>query len=171
MRRAIDADPLSMIGPSYVARIYYSAGRLKEAEAELRSNLARSTSSTREHATLAFVLMEQGRGDEALAEARAETADWARQWALAAIYWRLGRKAESDEALAQLGRDHAHDATIQVAQVRAVRGENDAAFAWLERARDVRDSGVALVKVSSQLKSLHTDPRWAVFLRKVGLES
>jgi serine/threonine protein kinase/tetratricopeptide (TPR) repeat protein len=170
MRHSIDADPLSMIGPSYVARILFSAGRLAEAEAEVRAMLARSTSSSRERALLALILVAQGRAEEALVEAKAESADWARLWSLAIANWTLGRTAESDEAVTRLERGHAHEAAFQVAQVRAVRGEVDAAFEWLERAFENRDAGVALAKVSTHLNPLHGDPRWTVFMRRIRLE-
>jgi serine/threonine-protein kinase len=171
MRRAIDADPLSMIGPSYVARILYSAGRMKEAESELRATLARTTSPAREHAQLAFVYLAEGRLDEALAEATAEPSEWARLWALAIVDWKLGRTAESDEAVALLELKYGDTAAFQVAQVRAHRGETDAAFAWLDRSLEIRDAGVALSRVSPHLRTLHGDPRWTAFLRKIGLES
>jgi serine/threonine protein kinase/Tfp pilus assembly protein PilF len=169
MRRAIDADPLSMIGPSYVARILHSAGRLVEAEAEFRAILSRSTSSTREHAVLALVLVDQNRAQEALAEANAESSDWAKLWALSIVYWSLGKHAESDEALATLEETHGDTCAFQVAQIHAVRGEIDAAFEWLGRAYEARDAGVALAKVSASLRPLHGDPRWAEFMRKMGL--
>jgi serine/threonine protein kinase/predicted Zn-dependent protease len=170
LRRSIDADPLSMIGPSYVARILLSEGRLVEAEAELRANLARSTSPTREHAVLTIVLLEQGRVDEALAEANAEPTEWARLWSLGVVYWALGRKTESDEALAHLERKHGDSAAFQVAQLRSARGDLDGAFEWLERARQNRDAGVALARVTRLLRRLHGDPRWAAFMRQIGLE-
>jgi len=170
LQRSIEADPLSMIGPSYVARVLYSAGRLKEAEAELRAILARSTSPMREHSILALVLLAQGRAEEARAEAQAESSQWARLWSLAIVEWTLGNSSAADDALAQLEREHADTAEFQIAQVRAVRNEADAAFEWLERAYASHDAGVALAKVSAQLNALHGDPRWGVFLRKVGLD-
>ena len=170
MRRSIHADPLSMIGPSYVASIYLSAGRPSEAEAELRAMLARSTSPSREHARLAIVLVAQGRTEEALVEAKAELVDWARLWSLAIVDWTLGRKTESDEALEQLERKYCDSTAFQIAQVRAVRGEADAAFEWLERALETRDAGVALAMVSTFFNSLHGDPRWTAFMRRIGLE-
>jgi tetratricopeptide (TPR) repeat protein len=171
LRRSIDADPLSMIGPSYVARILFSAGRLAEAEAEVRAMLARSTLPTRERAQLALVLVAQGRAEEALVEAKAESADWARFLSLAIVEWTLGKMTESDEALAQLERTCGDTAAFQVAQVRAVRGEVDAAFEWLERAFETRDAGVALARVSTLLNSLHGDPRWTAFMRRIGLDA
>ena len=170
MRRAGDADPLSMIGPTYVSRILFSAGRLAEAEAEARSTLARWTASTREHSLLALVLVAQGRNEEALVEASAEPTSWARLWSLAIVAWKAGRNAESDAALALLEQEHGDSSAFQVAQVRAVRGESDAAFAWLERALEAHDAGIALAKVSPHLNALHGDARWPAFLRRIGLE-
>jgi serine/threonine protein kinase/tetratricopeptide (TPR) repeat protein len=170
LKRSMDADPLSMIGPSYVASVLHSVGRLKEAEIETRAMLARSTSSTRGRGRLALVILDQGRTEEALAEANAESLDMTKVWSLSIVYWTLGRRSESDEALAILERDHADGAAFQVAEVRAVRGEYDAAFEWLQRALEGRDAGVALVKVSPRLHALHGDSRWPAFLKRIGLE-
>jgi serine/threonine protein kinase/Tfp pilus assembly protein PilF len=170
LRRSSQADPLSMVAPSYIARTQYSAGHLVEAEAELRSMLASSTTSSRSRAVLALVLVDQGRTEEALAEANLESSDWARSWALAIVHWAAGRKPESDAALAELERLHGHDSAYQVAQARAFRGEHDAAFEWLERALRAHDAGVGQALVSTHLRVLHDDPRWPVFLRRVGLK-
>ena len=42
---------------------------------------------------------------------------------------------------------------FQVAEVRAFRGERDAAFEWLERALEGWDAGIALLKVSPRLRA------------------
>jgi hypothetical protein len=49
-------------------------------------------------------------------------------------------------------------------------GEVDRAFEWLERAYSQRDPGLTEMKVSSRFRSLHSDPRWGAFLKKMGLE-
>jgi tetratricopeptide (TPR) repeat protein len=169
LRRSLEADPLSMIGPVYIARTHYAAGRLQEAEAECRATLARSTTPSREHAMLAMILVDQGRLEEALAEANAEMAPWAKLWSLATVEWALGKKAEADAALAELEREHGESAAFQVAQVHAHRGDFDGAFEWLERAYTLHDAGIALLNVSPQMAPLRSDPRWTVFLRRVGM--
>ena len=58
----------------------------------------------------------------------------------------------------------------QIAEVHAARNAADDAFAWLERAYAQRDGGLADVKVSPRLRSLHGDPRWGAFLKKMGLD-
>ena len=121
------------------------------------------------HAILSLCLLALGHADEALAEAMQEPEEAQRVYALAIIHHSAGRSAESDEALGQLASKHAQMCAFNVAEVYAMRGENDLAFEWLERARVQRDSGVVETKVSPFLRSLHGDPRWDPFLRKIGL--
>ena len=78
-----------------------------------------------------------------------------------------GRAAESDCALRRL-KKNADDAAFQIASVHAFRGETDAAFAWLQRACAQRDSGLSFMKLEPHLRSLHSDPRWGAFLKKMG---
>ncbi len=168
-RRAIEQDPLGVAGYAYLARVCRSAGLLADAEAALRRAMELSPESNSSHMLLALVLDAQGRRDEALAEALIEKAEWARWYGLAIIHQTGGRPAESAHALRELVEHHAGHAAFQVAVVHAVRGEVDAAFEWLERAHAQRDSGVAIMKPEPNLRSLHADPRWGVFMKKMGL--
>lgn len=61
------------------------------------------------------------------------------------------------------------NSAFQIAQVHAVRGEADAAFAWLERARIQHDEGLEFVGIDLLFVSLHADPRWTAFLHKMNL--
>jgi hypothetical protein len=92
-----------------------------------------------------------------------------RLWALATIYNALGRREQSDKALHELIERGAADAAFQIAELHAARGEADAAFEWLERAYAQRDTGLTLIKSRLRLRSLHSDPRWESFLKKIGL--
>jgi len=53
--------------------------------------------------------------------------------------------------------------------VYASRKDFDGAFEWLERAYRQHDPGLAWSKSDSLLIPLHADPRWPVFLKKIGL--
>ncbi|KPK59639.1 MAG: hypothetical protein AMJ59_09730, partial [Gammaproteobacteria bacterium SG8_31] len=57
---------------------------------------------------------------------------------------------------------------FQNAEIWAFRGEIDSAFRWLERACEIRDNGITELLTSQFLVPLHGDPRWRVFLKKVG---
>jgi serine/threonine-protein kinase len=60
-------------------------------------------------------------------------------------------------------------AALQIAEVRAFRGEKDEAFAWLERAYALRDPGLTEMKGDPLLRGLEADPRYAALLKKMRL--
>ncbi len=81
----------------------------------------------------------------------------------------LGNAVASEEALSSLrSREPDRDA-FQIGEVYAWRGQKDQAFAWLERAYQQRDAGMAAVRTDPFLKSLHEDARFAVLLRQMKL--
>ncbi len=168
-RSAVERDPLTSQTYNTLGRVLHAAGRLAEAEASYRKSLELAPQRVFTHANLAQVLLAQGDEARALVEARQEPLDWARLWALAIIHHVAGRGAESDEALHELTSRHAADVAYQIAEAHAVRGERDAAFEWLDRAHAQRDGGLSEMKCDPHLRSLRDDPRWEVFLRRMGL--
>jgi tetratricopeptide (TPR) repeat protein len=168
-RRSVEQDPLSASAHFFLGTTLFAADRLPEAEAALRKALDLSPQRAATRAWLSIALSEQGRSDQALAEALREPEEWARLHALAIIHHRAGRHAESDEVLRELTEKCATNAAYQVAEAHGAREEADAAFEWLERAYAQRDSGVAWTKIDPFLRPLHADPRWEMFLRKMRL--
>jgi adenylate cyclase len=65
-----------------------------------------------------------------------------------------------------IAKYHASDA-YGIAVVYAFRNQSDEAFEWLDRAYAQRDGGLIETKVDPRLKSLHSDPRYAAFLKKL----
>lgn len=166
--RAVEQDPLSSFSYVSLGTAFYRTGRFAEAEEAFRRGLELAPHRVCQRAYLALVLFPQGRGNEALAEAMREPEGWARLWALAIIHHAAGRRKEADEALRELIESGAKTAAYQIATVHAVRGEADLAFEWLERAYLLRDSGLAEMKCNPRLRSIHSDPRWAALLQKMG---
>ena len=68
-----------------------------------------------------------------------------------------------------LREPHAEAAAYQVAGVYAAGGETELAFECLDRAYAASDPGLSSMMVEPLLLSLHDDPRWDVFLGKMGL--
>ncbi len=58
---------------------------------------------------------------------------------------------------------------IRVMTEDRIRGENDRAFEWLERAYAEHDSALTNLKGDPLLKSLEPDPRYAALLKKMRL--
>ncbi|HEY6867281.1 MAG TPA: protein kinase [Candidatus Eisenbacteria bacterium] len=171
LERASEQDPLSTTIYGHVGIVHRAMGRLAEAEQAFRKSLELSPQRITSRHMLAMVLADQGRHDDALVEANLEPAGWARLTSLAYVHHVAGRKAESDEALAELEAEHGQVAAFQIAAVHSARGEIDAAFAWLERAVAQRDPGVSLSYGEPTFRSLHGDPRWDAFLRQAGFVS
>jgi TolB-like protein len=166
-RRAVEQDPLSAPAYFFLGLTYWTAVRPAEAVAALRKALELAPQYAAAHTWLSIVLLEQGRNDEALAEALQEPEDWGRLFAVAVIQNAAGRQAESDQALEELAARFGDVGAYQVAQAHASRGEVAPAFEWLERAFTQRDPGIFWTRVDPLLGSLHADPRWGVFLRKL----
>jgi hypothetical protein len=82
-------------------------------------------------------------------------------------YHALGRKAESDAALAELTAKYEKAATYNIAGVHAFRGEADRAFEWLEKERTSGGAFVEIV-VDPLFSNLYDDPRWVPFLGQIG---
>ncbi len=168
-RRALEQDPLSGAAYHNLGWILHDADRLTEAVEAYRKALELAPQRIITHAHFALTLLAQGRGEEALSEAKREPDKTYRLWALAIVHHSMGRAADSDAALQQMIENADTDA-YQIAEVHGARGEADAAFHWLERAHAQRDGGLSHMQASPRLRSLHGDPRWGSWLKKMGFE-
>jgi hypothetical protein len=107
--------------------------------------------------------------EAALREVAEEPDEASRLWASAIIH-HGGNLPEADSLLQQLIANHAKDSACAIAEVFAMRQESKAAFDWLERAFAQKDPGLREVKSKPWFLSLHGDPRWGAFLKRMGLE-
>jgi tetratricopeptide (TPR) repeat protein len=168
VEQAVLQDPLSSRAYSQLALIYRAMDRIAEAESAWRKALELAPQRITSHMMLAILAADQGRAEEALREANLESADWARMTALAYVHSRAGREAEAEESLRQLEATHAGDSAYQIAAVYAARGDADSALAWLDRGAAARDAGVAQAYAEPIFRSLHHDPRWSAFVKRIG---
>ncbi len=83
-------------------------------------------------------------------------------------YYALGRKADSDAALAELIRKEAVNAAANIASVYAFRTETDKAFQWLDKALSYHDTGLAEIGSEILFTNIRSDARWLPFLHKLG---
>jgi TolB-like protein/class 3 adenylate cyclase/Tfp pilus assembly protein PilF len=147
---------------------YFCAGRLDEAIASLRTALSMAPDADGFQVHLGEALLLKGDHTEALAAMQKESAEAWRMIGLPMAYHALGRKAESDAALAELIRKYEKAWAYNIAEVLAYRGEVNRAFEWLDKAIAYHDPGVSEVNTDPLLANLHKDPRWLPFLRKLG---
>ncbi len=162
-------DPLTAGWREELGNIRYRQGRLSEAEAELRKVLELSATYGEAHFYLGRILLAEGRREAALEEMQREAPESGRDAGLAIIYHALGRKGDSDAALARLTSDRASDAAYEIAEAHAFRGEVDEAFAWLNRAYQQKDVEMYAIKDEPLLRALEPDTRYNAFMRKMNL--
>jgi hypothetical protein len=110
----------------------------------------------------------KGNTPAALAEIDQEKSQVWRLIGLPMAYYAVGRKTESDAALATLIAKFEKDSPYNIAYVYAFRGDTDKAFEWLDKAVQYQDPGLAEIVAENLFRNIHSDPRWLPFLRKIG---
>ena len=84
------------------------------------------------------------------------------------MLFRSGNAAASDAAVQKLITAYRGTMSYQIAQVYGCRDQPDEAFRWLEEAERRDDLGLDYAHNDSCLRSLHGDPRWLPFLKRIG---
>jgi TolB-like protein len=163
----LEHSPLEPLCYSFLGEIQASRGRWAEAEAANRRALEISPTFGFPHSGIGRTLLARGQPEAALAEFSKEPLDAPRLAGSAMTYFVMGRKTDSDAALAAL-KDQSND-SLFVAEVYAFRGESDEAFKWLERAYAEKDHRLAFIKVMPTLKRIEGDARYKAFLKKMNL--
>ena len=161
-------DPVNMWALFALGRHHRRAGRLDAAIASYRTLLSLSPGWAGAHYALGVALLLKGDAQGALAEIEQETDESSKRIGLPMVYHALGRKADSDAALAALIAKDEKEAAYNIAYVYAFRGEADKAFAWLDKAVEYGDSGLPSIVTTNLFDKIHSDARWLPFLRKVG---
>ncbi|HEY4302466.1 MAG TPA: TIR domain-containing protein [Candidatus Didemnitutus sp.] len=161
-------DPLNALAHSTLGTAYSRAGRLDEAIASVRTSLRLAPHRSLGHWTLGSIYLQQGDAQSALAEMQLEPGGSWHLDGLTLAYFALGRKAESDAALAELISKYEKESAWNIAYGYAFRGEADKAFEWLDKAIEYRDPGVSLTQVQWLFQNVEKDPRWLLFLRRIG---
>jgi len=168
-RQAVDLDPLNADSWESLAETEFFMGQLDQAAADCKKALELNPDVVAAHMVLSQIYVMLGRPHDALPEIELVRYDANRASLYAIAYHALGRKKESDAGLSELVTKYYAGGAYQIAEVYAFRNQPDEAFEWLDRAYTQRDGGLAETKVDPLLKSLHNDPRYAAFLKRLNL--
>ena len=84
------------------------------------------------------------------------------------VSFALGKKAESDAALARFLKENVDEFAFMIAEVYAYRGQSDGPLNWLERAY-TQTCILHCVKGDWPLRNLEADPRHTTFLKTMNL--
>ena len=164
--RATESDPLSWRAWTLYGLILRQIGSTAESRTALERAVEISPDSSFARAVLGLFDLDEGRADAALEHFRRAGGGHS-QAGIAMAEHSLGHARESLAALDELKRKYATGFALQIAQVHAWRGENDAAFEWLDKAFAHRDPGLLRLRSDHQLASLKDDRRFAALLRQL----
>jgi Flp pilus assembly protein TadD, contains TPR repeats len=161
-------DPMDANAHSALGWYYSRAGRLDEAITSFRASLKLIPDMIDSHFHIGAAMLRKGDNKAALAVMQEEQQEGYRLTGLALAYHALGQGSASDAALAELIKKHEKSWSSSIAWVFAFRGEADRAFEWMDKAVAYHDGGILNFPNEPLLSSLHSDPRWLPFLRKIG---
>ena len=161
-------DPVNVITFNNLGADQRCAGQFDAAIESYRSALSLSPGRGSAHYSIGVAMLLKGDASAALAEIEQEKIQVYRLIGLPMAYHALGRKTESDAALASLIAKFEKDAPYNIACVYAFRGEADKAFEWLDKAVQYQDPGLSQIVAENLFENIHSDPRWLPFLRKLG---
>jgi TolB-like protein/DNA-binding winged helix-turn-helix (wHTH) protein/Tfp pilus assembly protein PilF len=174
-RRAQEADPLSTIIKTDTAQLLLYAGRNDEAVQQAQRALEIDPGFLLGHDYLAVAYTAKQDYQAAISEFQwVLAANKGDLWATSGLAWTYalaGQRRKTEAILRDMlhGATNSEDLTLQLAIVYAALGENDQAFAWLERAYQRREGGLILFNVGLEFQSLHLDPRFDDLARRLGL--
>ena len=139
-----------------------------EAIAAYKKTLDLNPQFPRTHYLLAKVYLLQGKFELALQEMLLETEKVSKIIGLCLSYYSLGCRKEADEMMKEFLLQY-HERPYMVAEIYAFRGENDAAFEWLEKAYLQKDAWLTWLKADPLIENLWTDNRYYELLKKMNL--
>ena len=140
-RKAIELDPEFSWGHLWIGQVYVQQGKYGDAIAEIKKAIALSDGNVRDLATLGHAYGVAGQRSEAL-KIIAELQERARQKYVSPYFF----------ALVYVGL-----------------GDKDQAFAQLDQAYQERHPYLILIKVEPVFDVLHSDPRFADLVRRIGV--
>jgi eukaryotic-like serine/threonine-protein kinase len=174
MMRAQELDPLSQIISANVGLIFYYMQRYDRAAEQYNKTLELDPNFALAHQNLGDVYAMQGNFEAAITEAK-KARDIAGSdgvsLSLGYYYAKAGRKDEAAAILDQLLQRSklGYSLSVEIAYIYSALGKTDKVFEWLNTAYAEHHSSLGYLKVDPWWTSLHSDPRYAALLKKIGL--
>ena len=168
-RRAVDLLPTSGLMNYSLAQVYLHTGRTSEALAQARRTLLVDRDFPLAFRTVLRASAQLGRADEALAvlaDQRRLFPDRPSDAWQPYVLAHLGRTDVARRLIASM--PPGQQLSLGYAAALAELGNADAAFEVLDRAVSTRAMSVIWLKVTPELAPLHTDPRFAALLQRMG---
>ncbi len=174
-RRAQEIQPLSLNISSNLSNVLYIAHRYDESIEQCKKVIEMNDKIFHPHVLLAQNLVQKGMYDEAIAEFKKAISlsggDHDPSGQLGYVYAISGKQNEARKLLDELKEISKKEYITPpaIAVLYTGLGERDPAFEWLERGLRERSPDMLGIKTNPLFNSLHSDPRFADLVRRVGL--
>jgi TolB-like protein/Tfp pilus assembly protein PilF len=168
LRESVARDPLNLLIRVRLGLVHEFTGDFDEALQVYRQVTALNPEFPGVYAYRARVKLLQEKPDSALEESERETAGFWQRYARILALDALGLQQESEPLLQSMIAEDGDLAAFQLAEIFSFRGDIQAAFEWLEKAFEQRDSGMEELIGNHFLQPLHGDPAWPVLLEQMG---
>jgi Flp pilus assembly protein TadD len=153
--------------------MYSHMGQHARAVAQARHTIASFPDALQPHFVLGWSAWYQGRAEEAVAvfeKALGLSREALSLAYLGHVYARLGRTEDARRLLGELDqlRTRGQAPPTAFAVIYSGLGDSDTAFDWLETAYRLRDGSLFWLPGAPGLDPLHSDPRFAELVHRVG---
>ena len=166
---AVELDPLNSSAFIFQGLTLTAANDFEGAEKALLQALSVNPAAVGAHAALGDVLYFMGRLEAARREYNLEPDLWQKLPGLAIVLRALKDDEGASRAFKQFQAGRGDLGHYQEAQVYAQSGRREEAFAALNAAFRVKDSGLTMLKTDPFMRSLRSDARFAQILSKLNL--
>ena len=174
VQQAQEIDPTSLIINTDVGHILYFARRYDEAIAQYLKVLEMDPDFRVAHWRLGEAYERKGLYSKAIAELHESLERSSDAGALTWLGHACAVSGQKDEALkiiAQLKSRPKMDYAYDLALIYTGLEEKDQAFAWLQKAFDTRDGGMAVIQSEPMLDDLRSDHRYMELLQRMKLSA
>ena len=167
--KAVELDPLSILMRRDRIMVLYYARRYDDAIREQKQIIEMDPGRPHRELIVAMAYLQKRMYPEAISELKAMGNGPMFVTMLGYAYARAGQKSDAQRILAELRtRDRVH--TFSLAYLHLALGDRDKALTFLEKAFEEREHLMGLLKVAPDLDTLHSEPRFAILLRKLNLD-
>jgi TolB-like protein/Flp pilus assembly protein TadD len=171
---ALKLNPISLLPNQYAAWIFSHMGQHARAEVQARRTIEFFPDSLQPYFVLGWSAWYQGRAEEAVAALEMALGNSREAFSLSYlghVYGRLGRTDEARQLFRELDllRAQGQASPIAFAVIYAGLGDIDAAFDCLETAYQLRDGYLFWLPGAPGLDPLHSDPRFAALVHRIGV--
>ncbi|MGH8092426.1 MAG: protein kinase domain-containing protein [Chthoniobacterales bacterium] len=172
LRLAQEIDPLSPVIKTDLGKLHIFARQPDQAIEQLRGLLETDPDFPLAHLFLAIAYNQKGLRDQAISELQKQANNPGSRTIFKAVlgfvYGQAGRRAEATGILDQLKERTSSNQTVspfEIALIYTGLGDNDQAFAWLEKAKTERDPFLIYLQTDPNFDNLRGDPRFQAFLQ------